>query len=292
MKLILAIRHKVVEMLPGKVRYFIEYSRAKHKIPNLFKPRDYSEYIFRDILFNRNHKRAVLADKYRVRSIVESRGLQHILPILYGVWSRAEDIDFDSLPEKFALKCNHSCGMNVICVDKSRLDRANVIEILNRWLHEKHPIYFESHYNRIKPVIICEEYISDDSGVFPMDYKIHCAHGEPVFIQCCYDRNEESVGKRIIYDMQWRDLSFVTDESHHADHGVDKPVHLEEMLEYASVLSQGLDYARIDLYDTEDRVFFGEITLTPMGGWLSYFSQEALNMMGDRIRKGQTPKRR
>lgn len=268
-----------------KLKYLYSYTMFRKRLPNLFCPRDYSEYICRDIFLNRNHKKAFLADKYAVRNYVAGKGLSFLLPELYGVWKDAMEIDFSALPDRFALKCNHSCGQNIICPDKNSLDKEYAVKQLNEWLKTKHPVYFESHYYRIKPLIICEEFISDQSGVFPMDYKIHCAHGVPVYIQVCYDRDENSVGKRIIYDTQWNDLHYVINDYHQADHGVEKPKNLELMLKYASILSADLEYARIDLYDLGDRVLFGEITLTPMGGWLSYFTQEALDVMGEAIRK-------
>ena len=152
--------------LPEKFRYLIEYIYIKHKVPLLWNPRDYSEFIFRDIFLNRNHSRAFLADKYRVREFVAQKGLGDILPQLYGVWDDARKIDFSKLPEQFALKCNHSCGMNIICADKSNLNIEQVVCQLNSWLKTSHPVYFESHYRKIKPLIICEEYISDHSGTF------------------------------------------------------------------------------------------------------------------------------
>lgn len=275
----------IINHLPNKIRYFITYSIVKHKIPNLFQPRDYSEYICRDILLNRNNSIAFLADKYKVREYVQGKGLGSILTQIYGVWDNANKIDFGPLPDKFALKCNHGCGMNIVCHDKSKLDKSNTIETLNKWLKTPHSVFFESHYKKIKPLIICEEFITDNSGVFPIDFKFHCAHGKPIFIQVCFDRNESSVGKRIIFDVNWNDLHYIiNDDDHFSNIKVSRPKHFEEMLQFASLLSSGLDYARIDLYDTNERVIFGEITLTPMGGWLSYFKQEALKVMGEKIR--------
>lgn len=276
---------QLIKLLPNKLRYIISYSIERRRIPNLIKPRDYSEYICRDMLFNRNDEKAVLADKYSVREYVEKRGLSFILTEMYGVWDNANKIDFEKLPDKFALKCNHSCGMNIICEDKSQLNQSQTIEQLNEWLSTKHSIYFETHYNKIRPLIIGEEFITDGTGTLPMDYKIHCAHGKPIFIQVCYDRNENSAGKRIIFDEDWKNLHFVINkDDHFSNLEVPRPYHLNEMLQYASILSSGLSYARIDLYDTKERVIFGEITLTPMGGGLNYFTKEALKFMGDHIR--------
>lgn len=272
---------------PWGVRYYRYFKQIKGRYPRLFFPRDYSDYIFHDNFWGRHDKHAYLADKYKVRDYVKSKGLEHLLTKLYGVWEHAEDIDFSQLPNQFALKCNHSCGMNIICYDKSQLDIPSAVKQLNEWLSIKHPRLHERHYHRIKPLIICEELIpNNQDGFFPMDYKIHCANGRPVFIQCCFERTTDDPGKRVILSPDWENLHFVKEEAHYSDTIINRPKHLKEMLEYASILSKGLRYARIDLYDTDDRVLFGEITLTPMGGWLSYFTQDALDLMGREIRKG------
>lgn len=279
---------KLINLLPSKFYYLVIYFKNKGKLPNLIYPKDYSEFIARDMFLNRNNKKAFLADKYKVREYVTQKGLKHTLTELYGVWDNANKIDFDLLPNKFAVKLNHSCGMNIICDNKEKLNKANTIKQLNTWRDSKHPIRYESHYNKIKPLIIAEEFISDGSGVFPMDYKIHCAHGEPVFIQVAYERNENSPGGRIIYDTNWENLHYIIEKDYHfKNHEVPRPPHLEKMLNYASILSKELDYARVDFYDTNERVIFGEITLTPMGGWLSYFTQDALNLMGEKICNGK-----
>ena len=282
---------RILNLLPWQVRYFVDYSRNKHVIPNLFSPRNYSEYIFRDNILGCHKKHAYLADKYEVRKYVEERGLGHILTKLYGVWDNADIINFDELPAQFAIKCNHSCAMNIIVFDKSTLDVEATKKLLNKWLKTKHPIDFEVHYQCIKPLIICEELIKDnEDGSFPMDYKIHCANGKPIFIQCCFARTEQSVGQRVIYSPEWKNLHYIINDYHYSGDECDKPKHLKEMLEYASILSKGLDYARVDFYDTDERPLFGEITLTPMGGWLTYFTPEAIDVMGREIRVNKNKK--
>lgn len=277
---------KVLDLLPFKLHYYLIFIIIKKRLPRLIRPKDYSDYIFQDSFWGRHNKHAFLADKYEVRKYVEERGLSKILTKLYGVWDNANDIDFDKLPQGFALKCNHSCGMNIVCQDKSNLDINNTRKQLNEWLESDHPVFFEQHYKHIKPRIIGEELIPYNAdGTFPYDYKIHCANGKPVFIQLCFERTNESVGLRQIYSTTWENLHFVLGDSHYSDVEVPAPKHLEEMLKYASILSKGLKYARIDFYDTDERVIFGEVTLTPMGGLLSYFKQDALDMMGEEIRK-------
>lgn len=286
MKTIKKILWKLINNLPFKLRYFFYYRISIGHFPRVLFPKDYRDFIFRDCFYGNHIKRAYLADKLEVRSYVEQKGLEDTLTKLYGSWDDASKIDFDTLPNQFAIKCNHSCGMNIICYDKGKLDIPKVRKQLNDWLHTKHPIFFEVHYNSIKPMIICEELIPNDAdGFFPQDYKIHCANGKPIFIQCCFERTEDNVGRRVIYSPKWEKLNYVINDDYYSDEEVKKPKHLDEMLKNAAILSEGLDYARIDFYDIDSRVIFGEVTLTPMGGMLSYFKQEAIDIMGEAIRK-------
>lgn len=277
----------VLKLLPWKVKYILDFKDIKKRYPKLIGSNmDYSDYIFRDNFLGNHNHHAFLADKCAVRNYVIDRGLSHTLTKLYGVWTNAADIDFDTLPLGFALKCNHSCGTNIICTDKNSLDVEETRKKLNFWLTQKHPLAFEQHYHKISPKIFAEELIPCQSdGSFPADYKIHCANGKPVFIQVCFERTKNSAGLRVIYSPTWVNLHYVIEDDHYSDAEISKPSHLKEMLEYASILSKGLKYARIDFYDTPERVIFGEVTLTPMGGWLSYFKQEALDLMGKEIRK-------
>ena len=281
-----SIKGIIRSILPWQVRYFYDYSRIKH-FPRLFQ-KDYSDYIFWDNLLGRHIKHAYLADKYEVRDYVKGKGLEKLLTKLYGVWDDPLMIDFDSLPQGFAMKCNHGCDMNIICPDKTLLDIDETKAKLSQWLNQEYEFRYEQQYRHIKPRIICEELIPYNSdGTFPADYKIHCANGKPVFIQACFERSSGDEGRRVIYSPEWNDLHYVKKDEYYSEQGLPKPRHLDEMLEYASILSQGLKYARIDLYDSDDRVFFGEVTLTPFGGWLPYFTQEALDVMGEAIRNNK-----
>lgn len=258
---------------------------TKKRLPRLIFPKDYSDYIARDNFWGRHINRAYLADKLEVRKFVTEKGLGGILVPLLGYWDDAYKIDFEALPNQFAIKCNHSCGMNIICYDKSNLDIDATRKQLDEWMHSKHPIFFERHYHHIKPMILAEALIpSNSDGFFPMDYKIHCAHGKPIFIQCCIERTEDSAGKRVIYSPEWKKLPYVNHDYHYTDAELARPKYLDDMLHAATILSDGLAYARIDLYETEKGVLFGEITLTPMGGWLTFFTKEALDLMGKAIR--------
>lgn len=285
-RILLRIKEICASLIPWRIYYIHRFKQEKKRYPRILHPKDYSDYIFRDNILGRHNVHAYLADKIEVRNYVEQRGLGFTLTKIFGVWKNAKDIDFNQLPDKFAIKCNHSCKTNIICLDKSRLDISLTREQLNRWLKMKHRNRFEQHYRKISPRIFCEELIPFmPDGSFPIDYKIHCANGVPIFIQVCFERTSDNVGLREIYSPEWKNLHLVKQDYHYSERNIPKPQHLAEMLVASSKLSEGLEYARIDFYDTPDRIIFGEITLTPMGGWLSYFKQEALDYMGEQIRK-------
>ena len=275
--------------LPLKLKYPINFRKVKGRWPRLFFPKDYSDYIARDCFWGRHIKHAFLADKLEVRKYVEEKGFGDILIPLLGSWDDAKKIDFNSLPDSFAIKCNHSCGMNIICYDKSKLDIEGARIQLDEWMHQKHPVYYEQQYFHIIPMILAEAIIpSDNDGMFPIDYKIHCASGAPIFIQVCIDRTENNTGHRLIYSPEWEKLPYTNHDYHYTDTNIPRPKCLDEMLHIASVLSEGLDYARVDLYAVGGTtIIFGEITLTPMGGWLTSFTQEGLDVMGKAIKNGK-----
>ena len=135
-----------------KLFYLYRFILIKKRLPKLFN-KHYSDYVFFDNLFDRHSKNFILADKVEVRKILKKRNLKHILPQLYFVYSSAEEIDFDVLPNRFALKCNHGAGFNIICNDKSKLSLQDTKNKLDEWLKKSHPIPFEGHYRRIKPKI-------------------------------------------------------------------------------------------------------------------------------------------
>ena len=284
------LKHLIIfcfERLPFFIKYPIHFRIMKRRWPRLIFPKDYSDFIARDNFWGNHNKHAFLADKLEVRKYVEKKGLGYILVPIIGSWDDASKINFNLLPNQFAIKCNHSSGMNIVCYDKSKLDIEKTRKQLNTWLHTKHPIFFEQHYQHIKPMILCEHIIpSNADGYFPMDFKIHCANGKPVFIQCCFERTFEEGSKMALYSPDWQKLDYIAHTSHYSSKSVDKPTHLEDMLKCASILSQNLRYARVDLYDTDAGVIFGEITLTPQGGWLFNFTQDALDLMGAEIKKG------
>lgn len=257
---------------------YLYYQNRKH-LPNFRNPKNLSEWIIARIVDGSMKKNAIYADKVRVRDYVKSKGLERTLTKIYGVWNKAEDIDFDKLPDKFVLKANHGCGYNIICRNKSELDISNTRSILNAWLKEVYnPV--ENHYKEIKPLLFAEEYIDSIGGEEPpIDYKFMCVKGKVFFILCCKDRQANLPSKLSLFDKNWNSHpEYLVEPSF--DFAIEKPGNLEQMIEYAEILSRDFDFVRVDFYNKNNKdVIFGELTFTPAGGILSSFTEDALIIM-------------
>lgn len=210
-----------------------------------------------------------LADKYAVRDWVADRiGNDCLIPLVGGPWKRGEDIDFDALPEKFVLKANHGSGMNLVVKDKSILDKEMAVRECNKWINTLFGwLGIEAQYFHIPKCIIAEKYIEQSNGDL-MDYKIHCFHGRPRIIQIIGERDFQShTAKEAFFDMDWKrgNLMYHTYEQY--EESPARPKRLNEMVNIAEKLSSGFQYVRVDLYEVNDKIYFGEMTFTPRNGF-------------------------
>ena len=262
-----------------KFYFRLAYFHNRGKWLHLKNPTNLSEFIITQKVSGEINKYAIYADKYRVRDYVTEKGLSHILTKLYGCWTNANDINFNTLPNQFVLKQNAGCKLNIICFDKTKLDIHETRRKLNKWMQMKVFARTEPHYDRIKKCIIAEELIQDDNklNVAPIDYKFMCINGTPHHILIVSER-KDSFYKLYTYSTKWDKLDLLTDKYKHKGN-ICKPKNLDKMIEYATILAQGFQYVRVDLYDTGNKVFFGELTFTPHGGLLRYYKLEALEEM-------------
>lgn len=223
------------------------------------------------------------SDKYAVREFVEKCGLSHILNELYGAWDRVEDVPWDTFPERFAIKCNHGCGQNLICTDKSKLDVKKAEELLRVWLKDSYwKEYAEIQYRKIKRKIICEKYLEGKGDALPVDYKFYCINGEPVYIGNFIERNIEKDSLiRGYFDINWQPSTlfrFKTEAEKFP-----RPACLEEMIEYSRILSKPFPFVRVDFYEVDGKVYFGELTFTPSGCLGTYYTDEAELELGEAL---------
>jgi hypothetical protein len=255
----------------------LSYFHNRGRLPNFKNPSNLSEFIISKIISGKINDYAPLADKYAVRSFVTERGLSHALTKLYGHWTDVNQIDLDALPDQFVLKCNFGCAMNIICFDKAKLDFHEAKLQLISWMRIKKFVMAEPHYSKIERCIIGEELIKDEYFDLPTDYKFMCVNGKPHHILVVSERKGHSY-KLYTYNLIWERINLLNDREKHAG-DIPKPKNLGKMINYASILSEGFDFVRVDLYDTGDKVYFGEMTFTPHGGLLRYYTLEALQEM-------------
>lgn len=227
----------------------------------------------------------IVSDKYAVREYVaEKIGSEYLIPLL-GVWDNFEQINFEKLPEQFVLKCNHDSGGLAICTNKKDFDINGARKKIERSL--KSNFYWigrEYQYKNIIPKIICEQYITEDGNV-PEDYKIYCFNGIPDAILVCKGRFSKGSHKAqyYFYDHNWNFLPYNKGDNVNNNPKVEKPKNLDKMLEIARKLSEDFIFARIDLYNIDGKIYFGEITLSPNSGFDPDITVETDKMFGEKL---------
>ena len=217
-------------------------------------------------------------DKYALRDYVANLGAENILiPLCGGPWSSVEEIDISAFPDKFVLKATHGCEMNYICMDRTRLDVDDMISHAHQWLAADYPrACVEPHYKLIPRRIYAEEYVGGLDDV--IDYKFHCLNGVPSFVLTCSNR-EESL-KLNLYDLEWKPIEGLRGSMKN-EREIPKPSGFDTMLEIAKSLSADFDFVRVDLYEAEGKVYFGELTFSPAGGVLPYFTDDFIFRWGE-----------
>lgn len=283
---LLANWHILTPIRVAKLRYMY----IMHKWPHFEHPKDLNEKINYLKFYGDTSKWPMLTDKYAVRKYIESIGLGDTLVKLYGKWDSVEDIDWDSLPDKFVMKCNNGSGDVLICKDKAKLDIEATKRYFDKMLHREFGVVSaEPHYASIKPCIIAEELL--DASTQPcgssslVDYKIWCFNGKPHSVYCCYNRKQyhANVG---VYDLNWHYHPEASVFTKHYIMGqqLPKPTCLDRMIEVAKKLSWGFPVLRVDLYEVNGHVYFGELTFTSQSGCMDYFSKKFLNETGALIK--------
>ncbi len=265
---------------------------------DLENPKTFSEKLQWLKLYDRNSLYTIMVDKVKAKEYVANKiGCQYIIPTL-GVWKSVEEIDFDSLPSRFVIKCNHNSGNGMfICKDKSKLDIKKVCKGLRKGLKENYYKYGrEWPYKDVPRRIIAEVYMEGKndkciegekfvkSGNL-RDYKFYCFDGIPRLCQIISDR---AVDEKIdFYDMEWNrlvGLVGLTEGTHNSSQEIVCPQSFDVMKKCASILSQNIPFSRIDFYDIDGHAYWGEITFFPASGLGTFYPKEWNKKIGDWIR--------
>lgn len=231
---------------------------------NLANPRTVNEKIQWLKLYDATPLKTRLADKYLVREWVKEKiGEEHLIPLL-GVWDSFDEIDFDSLPDQFVLKANHGSGWNIIVKDKTQFDREEAKKKFDVWLRSNFAfrVGLELQYMNIPPKIIAEQYMENINQL--VDYKVWCSNGKARFIWVDTDRY--TAHKRTLFSLEWEKLPITLGPYSADERGIPKPRNLEKMIRFAEMMCKEFALVRIDFYEVEDRLYFGEMTFTSTSG--------------------------
>lgn len=260
---------KIFNFIPDKIYLQLMFWARMGQKLDLVKPNTLNEKIQWLKLNDYKDSYPLIVDKYEVRKYIKKTlGEEYLIPMVGGPWSSWEQIEIEKLPKKFVLKTTHDSGGVVVCTDKQVLNIEKARKKIERSLKNN---YFwtgrEYPYKYIKPQIIAEQFIMDESGIELKDYKILCMNGIPQNIMVCTGRLQGSV-KYYFFDLNWKFLPLNNgDNQLPPDFTLPKPKHLDEMICVAKILSKNFKLLRVDLYEADDRVYFGEMTLYPDSGF-------------------------
>ncbi|MDD6147429.1 MAG: ATP-grasp fold amidoligase family protein [Lachnospiraceae bacterium] len=260
-----------------------EFFLVMGKPLDLDNPKTFNEKLQWLKIHNRKPEYTTMVDKYAAKQYVADKiGSQYIIPTL-GVWDHFDDIDFDALPDQFVLKCTHDSGGLVICKNKSKLDKKAAKRKIEHCLRRKYfYIYREWPYKDVKPRIIAEKYMTNGNGEDLNDYKLMCFNGKVKTTFVCSDRFSKDGLKVTFYDTDWRRMPF---ERHYpaSKTEIDKPQTYEEMITLAEKLAFGIPFVRVDFYEINGNIYFGELTFFPGSGYEEFTPEEWDKTLGDWI---------
>lgn len=248
---------------------------------DLKHPTTYNEKLQWLKIHNRKLEYTSMVDKYEAKAYIEKKiGSGYTIPTL-GVWDRFSQINFDSLPEQFVLKCTHDSGGLVICKDKSKLNLSKVRKKINKCLKKNY--YWANRewpYKDVKPRIIAEKYMEDTADDALTDYKFFCFGGEPKIMYISRDHGKEP--RTDFFDMDFNHLPILARDPN-AEITPGKPAQFEQMRKLAAVLSAGVPHLRVDFYIINGAIYVGELTFFHMSG-LTLVKPEEWNIkMGEWI---------
>ena len=259
----------IVKATSKKAYISYQYKYITHHKLNWKNPTRYTEKLqyLRLYVYPKTPLVSQCAGRVGVREYLKERGFENLLIKTFGVFDRFEDIDFDSLPNQFAMKCSHGCAMNYICWDKSKIDYPSLKKQFNKWLKTNYgKKTAELHYAPIKPQIIIEELMLDN-GKLPTEYKIHVFNGEPKSLYVVTSR-----GIDIRYNNYYIDWTPFDGSQFNGwkktDYPLEKPQNWDKMVEIAKDLGRDFPFVRVDLYNINGKIYFSELTFTPAKGTL------------------------
>lgn len=280
LKIFAFLNNRRILVLSDKKYLSIRYYEIFHKKLDLEKPEGFNEKLQWLKLYNRNPEYTKMVDKYEVKKYIEKIwGKEYVIPTI-GVYEKFEDIDFEKLPEKFVMKCTHDSGSTIICKDKSKFDIKKAKKNIDKKLRNNFFIIGrEWPYKNVKPRIIIEKYL-EFAKEEAVDYKFFCFNGIAKIILVCSNRSKKL--KETWFDIKWNMLD-LREGNCDIDRKLKKPVNLKLMIELAEKLAKDIPFVRVDFYENNNKVYFGEITFFPKSGFEEFKPAIANEKLGNLI---------
>jgi len=270
-RLIYFLARKNIIKVSDKTYLKAMYECLINKKLNLKNPQTFNEKLQWLKLYDRNPEYTTMVDKYLVKDYVSKKiGKEYIIPTL-GIYDKFEEIDFEKLPDEFVIKPTHyggNCGVFVI-KNKNEMDKDKIKNQINSLLNKNLFDYGrEWPYKNVKPRIIIEKYMEDKKLKELVDYKIYCFNGKAYYVMVCFDRMKGET-KFIYFDKDWNMKPEFSNDGlkYGKDVKIDKPKNLDKMFEFAKILSKDIPFVRVDFYECNGKLYFGELTFYPSSGF-------------------------
>lgn len=263
--------------IPDKMMIKLQYRIKTGRRLNLKNPKRYSEKIQ---WYKLNYKNPLLVqcvDKYDVREYVKSKELENILVPCYGVYDNVDEINWDKLPKQFVMKDTLGAGgFDVIVVeDKDRADIYVIKNKIEKWLQRPHRIKNGGrewpYYCGKKHRILIEKYLDAshiEGGL--LDYKFFCFDGKAKYMRITGERQLGVTERIATYDMSFNRLDIIRKDLKSLTIDVEKPYNFNQLVKYAEILSESFPHVRVDMYDLDNKIYFGELTFFGSSGYLNY----------------------
>lgn len=266
--------------MPDKLYLKVLYRCEIEKKLDLDHPNGFNAKIQWLKLYDRNHAYSKWVDKKMAKDMAGQKiGYEHVVPLINS-WSRAEDIDFDSLPDKCVLKCNHDQGSTIIFNREKGVDVKEIREFFSKRLRKNaYMTTREWPYKSITPKVICEPFLGKDI----IDYKFFCFNGEPNFVNVGQKTNDDHVMRVSFVDFDWKLMAFQRSDFAPVSQLPEKPEKLVDMIEIARKLAVNTKFVRIDLFCVDSKIYFSEFTLYPTSGLIKFNPESGDKILGDKI---------
>ena len=265
------LNKKIFHVIPDKqylkIRYFVKMGKKL----NLDTPKTFNEKLQWIKLYDRKDIYTIMVDKAQAKEYVKNIiGEEYIIPTL-GIYDNFDEINFDKLPNKFVIKCTHDSGGLVICRDKTKLDKQAAKKKINKALQK---IFYYSNrewpYKNVPPKIIIEKYMEDKNNKSMQDYKFFCFNGEPKIMYISEGLENHATARMSFYDMDMQLTSCLRRDYKPLNFMPKKPKNFEKMKQFSALLSKDIAHMRVDWYEINGKLYFGELTLTTCGGMMLF----------------------